>query len=126
MSADQIRSEYYKTQQNVTGYARDLASATGMFTFPVSLKSWQADFRASMVPGLLLTSILLTLGAPFWYKALSSLIQLRSIAAQKDDQQRAARSAPSGTPGGAPGEAPSKPDTPEWLRGEQGDLAIAG
>jgi hypothetical protein len=39
----------------------------------------------------LLTAILLSLGAPFWYNTLASLLKLRSAVAQKDDQQRTER-----------------------------------
>lgn len=126
-AADQLRAEYYKTQQNVAGYSRDVESSTGMFTFPTSLRSWSAQFRMSMLPGIFLTTILLSLGAPFWYETLSELIQLRSVAAQKDDQERAARSAPTTAVVGAANEGKTDgSNTPDWLRGEQGDLAMVG
>ena len=41
--------------------------------------------------GVLLTAGLLTLGAPVWYEILKNLIQLRSITARKDDEQRTIR-----------------------------------
>jgi hypothetical protein len=50
--------------------------------------------------GVLITSLLLTLGAPFWYSALGRLLQLRSILAAKDDEQRNARQSSRGTPAG--------------------------
>jgi hypothetical protein len=43
------------------------------------------------VLGVLVTSLLLSLGAPFWYSALGRLLQLRSVLAVKDDDQRKAR-----------------------------------
>ena len=41
--------------------------------------------------GVLVTALLLSLGAPFWYSALGNLLQLRSVLAVKDDMQRTAR-----------------------------------
>jgi len=45
----------------------------------------------SAVFGMLVTALLLSLGAPFWYSALARLLQLRSVLAFKDDQQRSER-----------------------------------
>lgn len=41
--------------------------------------------------GVLLSALLLSLGAPFWYNALKNLLQLRSLVSRKDDQQRGTR-----------------------------------
>jgi hypothetical protein len=41
--------------------------------------------------GILFTTLLLSLGAPFWYSALQQLLQLRSKIAQDDEQQRQQR-----------------------------------
>ena len=48
-----------------------------------------ADFRH--LAGILFTTLLLSLGAPFWYGALQQLLQFRSKLAQDDEQQRQAR-----------------------------------
>ena len=70
--------------------------------------------------GILLTAMLLSLGAPFWYNALKNLIKLRSVIAQKDDEQRADR------------QTTDKPDTgggtttPTLVVGERGDLSSVG
>jgi hypothetical protein len=62
---------------------------------PTSLSDWAGrwsrDNAAMKLLGILLTTLLLSLGAPFWYNALKNLIRLRSLIAQKDDDQRAAR-----------------------------------
>lgn len=42
-------------------------------------------------PGLLLSILLISLGAPFWYNVLKDLIGLRSSLAKKDDAQRVVR-----------------------------------
>ena len=41
--------------------------------------------------GVMITALLLSLGAPFWYGALGKLLQLRSVLAVKDDAQRLER-----------------------------------
>src|SRR5262249_25087258 len=41
--------------------------------------------------GLLLSAMLLSLGAPFWYNVLKNLTALRPVLAQKQDQERAAQ-----------------------------------
>jgi hypothetical protein len=46
---------------------------------------------ATKVPGILLSTFLLSLGAPFWYSSLKTLLQMRSVIADKDDAQRIAR-----------------------------------
>jgi hypothetical protein len=55
------------------------------------LKSWQEGKWELKLLGIILTAMLLSLGAPFWYNALKNLIRLRSLIAQKDDDQRLTR-----------------------------------
>ena len=73
---------------------RDLASL-GLIRLPHSLDDWAKEWSKgntlAKIFGLLMSAILLSLGAPFWYNALKTLIGLRSIVADKDDQQRKAR-----------------------------------
>lgn len=52
---------------------------------------WELKLNGNQLLGILLSSLLLSLGAPFWYGALQSLLKLRSAVAEKDDQQRAIR-----------------------------------
>jgi hypothetical protein len=63
----------------------------GLLNVPASFDEWRARWRETNVPGVLLTSLLLSLGAPFWYSALKKMLQLRSVLAANDDEQRAAR-----------------------------------
>jgi hypothetical protein len=74
-------------------------------------RRWTADNWAMKLMGIVLTALLLSLGAPFWYNALQNLIRLRSVIASKDDQQREERqlSAPTATAAGMAGAA--EPDT---------------
>lgn len=51
---------------------------------------FQHDQDASIV-GMLLTTILLSFGAPFWYQVLKGAIRLRSSLAERDDKERAER-----------------------------------
>lgn len=48
-------------------------------------------------PGVLLSWILLLLGAPFWFDALKNLLRLRSVMARKDDVERQQREAAQAT-----------------------------
>lgn len=62
---------------------------------PQSLSDWFArwhwDNCLTKGLGIILTALLLSLGAPFWYGMLQNLIRLRSMLASKDDQQRDVR-----------------------------------
>ena len=70
--------------------------------------------------GVLITALLLSLGAPFWYGALSSLLQLRSVLAVKEDAQRTVRQSNAPPAGAGASTAPSA------LAGERGDLLAVG
>ncbi len=60
--------------------------------FPTSIRAWTGRWSRDnffmKFLGIVLTATLLSLGAPFWYSALKNLIRLRSLIAQKDDEQR--------------------------------------
>jgi len=58
---------------------------------PLSYAGWKTHLGGINLFGVLITSLLLSLGAPFWYNALGRLIQLRSVIAAKDDAQRLLR-----------------------------------
>jgi hypothetical protein len=53
--------------------------------------TWRAELYPIKIPGILLSALLLSLGAPFWYNALKNLLRMRSMIADKDDGQRLAR-----------------------------------
>ncbi len=65
----------------------------GLLTAARTRSQWIARWGEINLVGVLITSLLLSLGAPFWYSALGRLLQLRSILAAKDDDQRNARQA---------------------------------
>lgn len=103
----------------------NLLANTGLITLPLD-RNWTARLMdARKVPGMLLSVLLISLGAPFWYNALKKLIKLRSSLAEEDDKQRAQRqSAPSD--GGGAGPPSAGVPAPTWLSGERGDLAAVG
>jgi hypothetical protein len=49
---------------------------------------WLKHWSVSELPGIALSALLLSMGAPFWYSTLQTLLRLRSRIAQNDDQQR--------------------------------------
>jgi hypothetical protein len=102
----------------------NLLTNTGLITLPFG-PNWAAklmDWRKA--PGMLLSVLLLSLGAPFWYNALKDLVKLRSSIAQKDDVQRAERQGTQAS--GAADASPAAAVAPAWLSGERGDLAALG
>ena len=84
---------------------------------------WLERFTAWKLPGILLSALLLSLGAPFWYGRLQDLLKLRSSIAQNDATQRCIRqttqppSDGSGTPTAVVNVA---------MAGEQGDVNAVG
>ncbi|HET6969552.1 MAG TPA: hypothetical protein VFH92_00380 [Phenylobacterium sp.] len=64
-----------------------LVAGTDLVQLPADLHQWMVGFVPHL-PGMLLSTILLSLGAPFWYETLKSLLKLRSVVLKKDDAQR--------------------------------------
>jgi hypothetical protein len=110
---------------------RGLASL-GLFRVPESVGDWAKEFQSGniimKIAGLLISMVLLSLGAPFWYSALKTLIGLRSVLAGKDDEQRQQRqtqtetSAPAVAVAAAGAGAGAGAGAPAALRGERGFL----
>jgi hypothetical protein len=69
---------------------RAFLATNGIITLPTAGK-WREGFENKNLLGMLVTALLLSLGAPFWYGALGKLLQLRSVLAAKDDAQRTER-----------------------------------
>ncbi|MGC4081523.1 MAG: hypothetical protein QM736_05245 [Vicinamibacterales bacterium] len=53
-------------------------------------------YSAVTTPGILVTWLLVSLGAPFWYDLLKNLFQLRSLLAQRDQKDRTERASATG------------------------------
>jgi hypothetical protein len=67
----------------------DVLSEYGMVAFPAfNSHRWWNHWSFSELPGIILSALLLSMGAPFWYSTLQSLLKLRSQISQSDDQQR--------------------------------------
>ena len=56
--------------------------------------------------GILLSAALLSLGAPFWYSTLGSLVKLRSVISRKDDAEREERQTTQAPAAGSPAVSP--------------------
>jgi hypothetical protein len=133
-AAVDVKAEVKMLRERVAK-ANSALSTQEVLPLPADWNPLHAQWSFSKAFGMLLAAILLGLGAPFWYKALSTVLQLRSLAAQHDDAQRAARSA-GATDASAAASSPTAPATmaaaaassgpPQWLRGERGDIAAAG
>ncbi|MFN3324240.1 MAG: hypothetical protein ACK5AZ_12140 [Bryobacteraceae bacterium] len=90
-------------------------SARQILGVPRSLEEWRGHL-ATRFPGILVSAILLSLGAPFWFSTLKNLLRLRSVLASRDDEQRSERQQQTGA--APPPVAPSG--------GEQGNLTALG
>jgi hypothetical protein len=75
-----VQKEYY-----------NLLSTAGLITLPTDWQTWVDRWTLGKVPGILLSALLLSLGAPFWYARLQDLLKLRSTVAQNDAIQRQTR-----------------------------------
>jgi hypothetical protein len=69
----------------------NLLSDAGLITLPTDWQTWWDKLNLAKFPGILLTTLLLSLGAPFWYGRLQDLLKLRSTVAQNDAIQRCIR-----------------------------------
>jgi hypothetical protein len=102
---------------------------------PVSFSDWERRWSKDNAPmkilGILLSSILLSLGAPFWYNALQNLLRLRSLVAVKDDVQRKTRQLPlpaaaaTAVASAASDEASIAGEVRSIVNDERGELPIA-
>ncbi|HEV7676502.1 MAG TPA: hypothetical protein VGQ12_18380 [Candidatus Angelobacter sp.] len=69
----------------------NLLSDAGLITLPTDWQTWWDKLNLAKFPGILLSTLLLSLGAPFWYGRLQDLLKLRSTVAQNDAVQRCIR-----------------------------------
>jgi hypothetical protein len=104
----------------------NLLNSAGLITIPLD-HDWAQHLKdLRKLPGMVLSILLISLGAPFWYNALKDLLKLRSSLAQNDDAQRAQRQAGPGESTSAASNTASGVPQPAWLSGERGDLAAVG
>ena len=63
-----------------------------LLTVPdAGFSAWWDNWTDVKIFGVILSALLLSLGAPFWYNTLKTLLGLREKIAAKDDAQRATR-----------------------------------
>jgi hypothetical protein len=106
---------------------RAMLSAAGLIRLPTG-DGWKNGYSPNTILGMLITALLLSLGAPFWYSVLGKLLQLRSVLAAKDDRQRAERQMTepaSTTPAIIAGAVPPA-SAASLLAGERGDMTAIG
>jgi hypothetical protein len=70
---------------------REAIDDSGVVHIAATYQEWWWHWRDANIGGILLSLALLSLGAPFWFKMLSNLLKLRSVLAQKDDEDRDVR-----------------------------------
>ncbi len=85
--------------------------------YAVVPENWAKEWNPAKIPGMALSVILLSLGAPFWYDALKDLVGLRPVLARKEQAYRERRQAAAG---------PAVPPARAEEAGEKGDLEAAG
>ncbi len=100
-------------QQEEARKYREFLATYGIVKLPSSEGYW-AGFHDANFLGMLMTALLLSLGAPFWYSVLGRLLQLRSLLAAKDDLQRSER------------QLKEAPRPPTIQAGERGDRPAIG
>jgi hypothetical protein len=103
---DKLREAFVTRAASIQGARSDAAPApaaaidlqymafladNGLLTAARTRSQWMNRWGEINLVGVLITSLLLSLGAPFWYNMLGRLLQLRSVLAAKDDDQRNAR-----------------------------------
>lgn len=95
-----------------TTQLRDFMTANGVLPVPSfqSWEKWKQDIQDINLMGFCLSVALLSLGGPFWFNALKQILQLRSVAAGKEDKVRLER------------QTTQKPETPQ----QQAGAAAAG
>jgi len=88
--------------------------ADGAAAYAIMPQSWA--WTPAKIPGIALSAMLLSLGAPFWYNALKDLVGLRPILARKEQAHREQRQ--------SAGDAAVSP-APSGL-GAKGELSATG
>jgi hypothetical protein len=104
----------------------NLLSTAGLITLPTDWQTWLDKWTLAKVPGILLSALLLSLGAPFWYARLQDLIKLRSTVAKNDADQRQTRQTTQ-TPGQGDDSSGAQATVVRVaMAGEQGDPNAVG
>jgi hypothetical protein len=124
MKPDQTPAERTTTQENLTKVKESVALLDSP-TFDLLPRTRQLPSAAAM-PGVLLSWVLLSLGAPFWFDLLKNLLKLRSMLAKKDDAERQQRDTAQPPVPRVPASAAAAAGAAIDVIDEAGDLAISG
>jgi hypothetical protein len=82
-------AELNRLQYNQAAKYLSVLTQYQVLAFPaLNGRQWLEHWSVSELPGIALSALLLSMGAPFWYSTLQTLLRLRSQIAQSDDQQR--------------------------------------
>ena len=98
-----------------------ILGSTGLISAP----DWN-NFTLRKVLGILLSAVLLSLGAPFWYETLKTGLHLRAAIADKDDAQRLVRQTTQTPPQDSSATPAGMVSGSGALDGEKGDLSAVG
>jgi hypothetical protein len=88
LGALQLRSVPGKPDSNMLNSAPESSLGPRRLLDPISWIAFDTDLLSNSWRGVLLTWILLSLGAPFWYDALKDLLKLRSSLAKQEEDAR--------------------------------------
>lgn len=113
--------------RSALGHLQKLAES-GLITLPETWRVWCLPETKSW-PGLVLSMILVGLGAPFWFNTLSRLLSLRSALAVKEQSDRTSRAEQTAVPSSPPTLAAPGPGSATGARrapGEAGDEIAQG
>ena len=115
-----------QTNQEQVDQLRQIASSPIIIMGERWLEEWRVR-KGAQIPGILVSALLMSFGAPFWYDALKNLLRLRPLLASKEQEQRSERQTaqPSAQPAVA-GLTPPAPQAVASLMGERGDLTAVG
>jgi hypothetical protein len=115
LSTSDVQKKYYT-----------LLSTAGLITLPTDWQTWMDNWTLAKIPGILLSALLLSLGAPFWYARLQDLLKLRSTVAQNDANQRQTRQTTQPPASGDDSSGPPTTLVRVVAMGEQGDINAVG
>jgi hypothetical protein len=95
VAVEQQQHEFDKIPSEERRQMFNMLASADLVSVPASFAEWKANWSGNRlhpnVLGVLLSAILLSFGAPFWYNALKNVLQLRSLLARQEDVQRAGR-----------------------------------
>jgi len=126
VAADGAAPPLVRSQQDMAREYNEMLASFGIVRLPTHQR-WLQSLGEANLFGLLITALLLSLGAPFWYSLLGRLLQLRSVLAAKDDAQRNERqSTQTDTAASVPGVPGVPAASAAVATGERGDLVAVG